>query len=426
MRQRLLLLVLVVTTLTLGTILALFGVVVRNALQSSWQSRASDQAQIVAAAVAGYSSAGHTVTRPELARLARPGSELRARLADGQVVETGEVSASDFFLGHATVNGIQVTAGIPRAEANARFREVMIIVVGCGALAFCVGMGGAWWYSRRLTDPLLQFAQAAERLATGDRRTSTQRYGIAELDAVAEVLDRSVVNFGEVLEAERQLTVDASHQLRTPLTALSLRLEEIIATDDLEAAHQEASSALEQVERLALVSDHLVAVARGVRPHVVLPFDIDRLLVAQQLEWHPVFASAGRTVRVDGEVGLIAVGQVGAQAQVVATLLENSLRHGAGTTTLSARTASGWVVIEVRDEGTGIGSDIAPRVFERGVTAGPAMGSGLGLALARTLASADYGRLELLTARPPVFGLFLPAAVDPDAGGDGSVTSAGG
>ena len=140
---------------------------------------------------------------------------------------------------------------------------MMTMVLLCGVAAFALGMAGAWFYSRRLTNPLRDLAHAAERLSTGDRRKVGKRYGIAELDAVAEVIDRGVESFNQVLEAERRLTLDASHQLRTPLTALSLRLEEIIASDDLEMARDEATQALGQVERLAGVSEHLVAVARG-------------------------------------------------------------------------------------------------------------------------------------------------------------------
>jgi signal transduction histidine kinase len=102
---------------------------------------------------------------------------------------------------------------------------------------------------------------------------------------------------------------------------------------------------------------------------------------------------------------------------VIATLIENSLRHGAGTTTVRSRPSgpSGAVVVEVADEGAGVPDDLAPRIFEREVTSGK--GTGLGLALARDLASADGGRLELAQRRPAVFALFLsgvPASMRPD------------
>jgi signal transduction histidine kinase len=98
----------------------------------------------------------------------------------------------------------------------------------------------------------------------------------------------------------------------------------------------------------------------------------------------------------------------GAQAQALATLLENSLVHGEGTTTVLTRPAGAWSVVEVSDEGPGVPEELGTRVFERSVSG--ARSSGLGLALARTLVAADGGRLELVSARPAVFAMFLPAA----------------
>ena len=98
-------------------------------------------------------------------------------------------------------------------------------------------------------------------------------------------------------------------------------------------------------------------------------------------------------------------------------MIENSLKHGGGTTTVRSRPSgpSRAVVIEVSDEGPGVADDLAPRVFEREVTSGK--GTGLGLSLARDLVAADGGRIELSQRRPPVFSIFLsgvPRALDPD------------
>jgi signal transduction histidine kinase len=88
------------------------------------------------------------------------------------------------------------------------------------------------------------------------------------------------------------------------------------------------------------------------------------------------------------------------------------------------RSTGSWAVIEVSDDGPGVPVEVEPRVFERNVSGGQS--SGVGLALARTLVAADGGRLELLSARPAVFGMFLPtrpAAVPADRG-DGDATRA--
>jgi len=102
---------------------------------------------------------------------------------------------------------------------------------------------------------------------------------------------------------------------------------------------------------------------------------------------------------------------------VLATLIENSLKHGDGTTTVSARESNGSqaIVVEVRDTGAGVPDDIASRIFEREVTGG--RGTGLGLALARDLVTADGGRLELAQRVPAMFAVFLqgvPQMVDLD------------
>ncbi|MFC7716833.1 ATP-binding protein [Nonomuraea recticatena] len=103
-------------------------------------------------------------------------------------------------------------------------------------------------------------------------------------------------------------------------------------------------------------------------------------------------------------------GHRGGLGQVVASLLENSIQHGGGDVTVSTSSSDNYIVIEVADEGPGISDEIAPKVFERNVSGGG--GTGLGLTLARALAAADGGRLELVRRRPAVFAIFLrPAEV---------------
>lgn len=89
-------------------------------------------------------------------------------------------------------------------------------------------------------------------------------------------------------------------------------------------------------------------------------------------------------------------------------LLDNALRHGEGTVTLTARQGGGMVVVEVGDGGPGVPDQLVPFVFDRGFSAGGS--TGVGLALARALVEADGGRLELSKARPAMFEVFLPLA----------------
>ena len=96
--------------------------------------------------------------------------------------------------------------------------------------------------ARRLARPVRDLARAADRIGSGDARPVGRRYGIAELDRVAEGLDNSAKRVSDLISAEQDFAVDASHQLRTPLTALSMRLEEMVAAaDDPEVVREEGS-----------------------------------------------------------------------------------------------------------------------------------------------------------------------------------------
>ena len=259
---------------------------------------------------------------------------------------------------------------------------------------------------RRLTLPLLDLAGIAERLGSGDARPSKHRYGIPELDQVAEVLDRSATRISDLLTREREFATDASHQLRTPLTGLTMRLEEIVAASEHpEVVREEGEAAIVQAERLTAVIDELLAAARRQRHAQAEPVALDEVLIQQVTEWQPVFRGVGRTLVLAGTRDLKALATTGGFGQVIATLLENSLRHGGGTVTVTTSCGDEYVVIEVSDEGAGIPDDLAPKIFERSVSGGG--GTGLGLTLARALAAADGGRLELVRRRPAKFAIFL-------------------
>lgn len=297
------------------------------------------------------------------------------------------------------------------SPTESRIRGSLLLVLGVAVLATIAACGVAFLQARRLSRPLSDLAQTAERLGSGDPRPRHRRYGIPELDRVAEVIDHTAERISRMLATERRLAADASHQLRTPLTALSMRLEEIIAAQDLMDVKEEAAVALTQVERLTDVVQRLLTDARDTRRSTsTVPIDVDMVIRQQIFEWRPAFRSARRPIRVDGVRGLAAVATPGAFAQVLATLMENSLMHGAGAVTIRTRTTGGSVVVEVGDEGPGVPSELGARVFERSVSGRAS--TGLGLTVARELAEADGGRLELLQQRPPVFAVFL-AAFDP-------------
>ncbi|MFF2699708.1 two-component sensor histidine kinase [Streptomyces sp. SID5594] len=301
--------------------------------------------------------------------------------------------------------GEKVTVEESRSAVTREVGRTLLIIGAVALLAIISAVLLAVRQANRLASPLTDLAETAERLGSGDPRPRHKRYGVPELDRVADVLDSSAERIARMLTAERRLAADASHQLRTPLTALSMRIEEISVTDDPETVKEEANIALTQVERLTDVVERLLTNSRDPRTGSAVVFDLDEVIKQQIEEWRPAYRSTGRALVRSGKHGLRAVGTPGAVAQVLAALIENSLMHGGGTVALRTRVTGNQVVIEVTDEGPGVPAELGARIFERTISGRNS--TGIGLAVARDLAEADGGRLELLQQHPAVFALFL-------------------
>ncbi|MFB8144906.1 ATP-binding protein [Streptomyces parvus] len=301
--------------------------------------------------------------------------------------------------------GEKVTVEESRTAVTREVGRTLLIIGAVALLAIVSAVLLAVRQANRLASPLTDLAETAERLGSGDPRPRHKRYGVPELDRVADVLDSSAERIARMLTAERRLAADASHQLRTPLTALSMRIEEISVTDDPETVKEEANIALTQVERLTDVVERLLTNSRDPRTGSAVVFDLDEVIKQQIEEWRPAYRSTGRALVCSGKHGLRAVGTPGAVAQVLAALIENSLMHGGGTVALRTRVTGNQVVIEVTDEGPGVPAELGARIFERAISGRNS--TGIGLAVARDLAEADGGRLELLQQHPAVFALFL-------------------
>ncbi|GAB2912187.1 ATP-binding protein [Rhodococcus aerolatus] len=287
------------------------------------------------------------------------------------------------------------------------------------ALSVLGGAAVAVATARRLAVPLQEVADRAARLGAGDFRPEPRRYGVAELDRVSEVLDSSAVELAALVQREREMVGDVSHQLRSRLTAVRLRLDELSDHPDPDVV-EEATAALDQVDRLTSVVGDVLAASREERGAGRAPVDVAAELAPVVADWRPTLAAVGRELVLEAEPGRRARVAPARLREAVGVLVENAAQHGGGPVTVRVRgvAARGGraehedrVVVEVQDEGPGIPDELVPHVFERGFSGGSS--TGVGLALARALVETDGGRLELRRARPPLFTLYLTGA---DAG----------
>src|SRR5512139_441550 len=352
------------------------------------------------------------ITSEQIAR-EYPGRYIVIDLPDGSQVTAGTKPphGKEQLTDTRAAGSIRVKMSQNASDVETEALRQLLLIGSLVILGIAITVGLAMFQARQLTLPLIDLAETADRLGSGNARPRRRRYGIPEVDRVAEVLDRSAVRIADLLAASREFASDASHQLRTPLTALSMRLEEMIeAADYPDVVREEGAAALAQTERLAAVVEQLLARAKHDRTGNAAPVSIDEIIQQQVEEWQPIFLRAGRQIRISGEHGLVGLSSPAGLSQILATLLDNSLVHGDGVVTIYTKITPSSVVVEVGDEGVGIPIELERRIFERSVTSGE--GTGLGLYLARSLVAVDGGRLELIQPRPAVFAIFLRKATD--------------
>lgn len=449
MRRR----IVVLAVLTAAVATALFGVPLAVAAARSVHSDERVELERLADSAA-VSVAADVVHGREPAELPTAGSETRLGLYDptgrrtagrGPGTDDGSVRAAERgTLATATVDGQQVVAvpitdnnrvvGVVRAatsssEATRQIAQSWALMLGLGALAVAI----TWLLARRqavrLARPLQDLSVAARRLGDGDFAVRTHRSGIPEVDETGEALNSTAGRLDGLVSRERAFASDVSHQLRTPLTGLRLGLETALE-DPREDARAAIMAALVSTDRLDRTIDDLLALNReGSRGGS--PMDPGVLLAELQGDWSPVLHRHGRRldIRRDPELP-VSTASPAAIRQVLAVLLDNACAHGAGTVTVTVRDAGQALAIDVSDDGPDIELE-SERMFTRrarqltshdpayfvGQHTADSAGHGIGLALARALAEAEGGRLELTRRTPPTFTLILPAGAEPTPAG---------
>jgi signal transduction histidine kinase len=304
---------------------------------------------------------------------------------------------------------ILVRASRPYHDVQRRTYATWALMAALAAVVLVLVTGLARARARQIARPLQELATAADQLGQGDFSVRSVRAGVREVDAVSTNLERTARRLGHMLERERRFSSDASHQLRTPLTAVRIGLEAALLTPGADVRGA-AVEALEGLDRLEQTVEDLLAIARDVSGPASST-SVPAVVAEAAGHWADLLGRADRRLDVRVDTGDVAPAAVSAPAlrTVLDVLLGNALVHGDGTVTVRVEDAGDAVVLEIGDEGAGITVD--PSVLFRRRSP-QARGTGIGLALARSLIEADGGRLELTRARPATFGVFLPVAAD--------------
>ncbi|MFE8989433.1 sensor histidine kinase [Streptomyces collinus] len=280
------------------------------------------------------------------------------------------------------------------------FRAVLAVLV----LAVAALLGVA--VARRLTRPLRQLNNMASKFSDGDLTARSPVTGPPETQTLARTLNQGAERLDTLIAAQRIFVADASHQLRTPLTALRLSLDNIADGVDDEFVREDVEQATAEVVRMSrLVSGLLVLARAEAKVTAAEPLPLMDIVRERLAVWRPAAGERGVTVALrgstDGRPSVLA--SSGHLDQMLDNVLSNALEVSpdGGTITVRVEPRGDVVGVSVLDEGPGMSDAEKSRAFDRfwrgqGLTG--KSGSGLGLAVVRQLATDDGGTVALTDA----------------------------
>jgi two-component system, OmpR family, sensor kinase len=288
----------------------------------------------------------------------------------------------------SVVGAVRITQSVAAVRRAVRRSTAGLLLVG--AIVLALGLLAGATIAGQFVRPIRHMRAAAARVAAGDLDTRVALEGSTEERSLAHSFNDMTDRIRDMLARQQAFVADASHQLRTPLAGLRLRLEEAEAAGVSPEAARELAAGEREVDRIAqLVEELLVLSSAGEPDASAEPIDLAVAAAAAHRRWEPLAREQGRTV-VLGPARAPALASA-ARAdvdRVLDALVENALRYAPEGSTVELRARG--ETIEVLDEGPGVAPDEAEAVFERfhRGAAGRRMpgGTGLGLTIARTLA----------------------------------------
>ena len=341
-------------------------------------------------------------TRPEMAAAlegVRSAGTRRSETLDTDLLFVAVPVAS----GGIVHGALRVT--LDMSDVSARIRSFWFALAGVGAVVLLAVAVIGWVIARSVTRPLRELTDTASRFASGDLTvTPTAVAGPPEIQALDDTMTTMALQLDGLLRSHRAFVADASHQLRTPLTALRLRLENLqsrLAEGDRPAGiDDEVERAIDETGRLTELVTNLLQLARADDQPATATEDLRALTRDRVDTWTAVAEERGVTLTgPSGDGPAVVVRTVpGAIEQILDNVLDNALLvspRGA-TVTVALDTSATAATVTIVDHGPGLSDDDkrdAMHRFWRGDTSRP--GTGLGLAIVDALATASGGSATL-------------------------------
>lgn len=293
------------------------------------------------------------------------------------------------------------------------------LVVG-SILMLVASMGVTWLVVSRALEPLESISGTAERIAaTGDVSLAVRPEGTAEVRRLAASFNRMVEHVRRLLDTQRQLLADTSHELRNPLTVIRTDLDLLGLDLDRDTRQEVAAEAAAEAERMSRLVGDLLYLSR--EEHVERgPAERVRLdLLAADVVDRLKQVAPDHEVRL-GDMTPVAVhGHADRLNQLLRNLIENAIRYtpsGGHVRVDVGRADDGSARLAVTDDGIGIAEEHLPRVWDRFYRVDPARnratgGTGLGLAIVKHVAESHGGSVSATSAvgAGSTFVVVLPA-----------------
>ena len=334
-------------------------------------------------------------SRPEIAR-ALDGQPSQGERHSNSLGEDVLYTAVPVLDRGRTVGAVRVTQSV--AAVHREVRNDVWALVGVAAVVLLLGLGVAWLLASSLARPLRRLAGTARDVAAGDLDAQAQVEGSTEQREVASAFNDMTGRLARALRSQREFVANASHQLRTPLTGLRLRLEAASLKAGDPDVERELVAAERETVRLARLLSELLTLARErERPE---PEDVSLAEVARAAHerWEGPAETGGHRLVLRGEGEPVVAATEADLAVMLDNLIENALNYSPLATTVTIEWGPAGR-LAVLDEGPGLDPEERERVFERfyrgRASANAAAGTGLGLSVVETLAGRWEGSVRL-------------------------------